>query len=437
LEKTSSLQKNSLADETSGRWASNSQVSVLECHSVQEVREKVFNALKGYESLFPKSKDAVIFIKPNLNSNMNALTGNTTDLRLLVTVIDYLKRQGYRNLIVGDGTSSGFYRNKINVARRLRVSKVVEKYGAEFVDLNYAPSTDIDFEDGVKASIAKLCVEADLFINLPKMKTHFEATMSVCLKNMVGCLSGLENKQKVHSSLYKNILHLVNKIQPDLQIVDALIAMEGPGPSKGTPIPMDLVLLGENPFAVDLLCAKLAGFQYREIQPLKAAEDIGLFGSELVQNVESIDVSSYVKKFKRPKVNPLVGFVNNQRWQKYFIKIRLAPGINRTFNSKLLGKILVSSGLRQDIFVMKDDSTLSLTLEKSKCDECGICSKYCPISLNLPADVGRIEKGCILCNYCYFVCPEKAIAFEGDLGFLKAQIKQYDEIVRKMVRNES
>jgi ferredoxin len=253
---------------------------------------------------------------------------------------------------------------------------------------------------------------------------------------MVGCLSGLENKQKVHSSLYKNILHLVNKIQPDLQIVDALIAMEGPGPSKGTPIPMDLVLVGENPFAVDLLCAKLAGFNYREIHPLRVAEDIGLFGSELVQAVESMDVSTYVKAFKKPEVNPLVGFINNQRWQKHFIKFRLTPGINRAFNSKLLGKILTSSGLRQDIFIMKDDSTLSLNLEKNKCDKCGICSKYCPMALSLPEEIGKIEKGCILCNYCYFVCPEKAIVLEGDLGFLKAQIKQYDKIIREMVRRK-
>lgn len=436
MENKINLQKLRLDDKPLEKRTYNSRVSVLECHTVHEVREKVSRTLKKYEYLFPESKDATIFLKPNLNSNMNALTGNTTDLRLLVTVIDFLKKQGYKNLVVGDGTSSGFYRNKINVAKRLRVNNVVEKYGAEFVDLNYAPSTEIDFENGVKANIAKICVEADFFINLPKMKTHFEATMSVCLKNMVGCLAGLENKQKVHSSLFKNILHLVTKIQPDLQIVDALIAMEGPGPSKGTPIRMDLVLIGEDPFLVDLLCAKLAGFNYKEVHPLRVAENLGLFTSEIVQYVDNLGISSYVKRFKRPKVNPLVKLVNNQRWQKYFIDFRLSLGINSIFNSRLVGKILSSSGLRQDVFVMKDDETLGLSLVENKCDNCGVCSEYCPMALNLPEDVGNAEKGCILCNYCYFVCPQKAITLEGDLGFLKAQIKQYDETIREMVRRK-
>jgi len=367
---------------------------------------------------------------------MNALTGNTTDLRVLVAVIDFLKKSGYNNLIVGDGTSSGFYRNKVNVAKRLRIDKVVEKFDVKFIDLNYAPSVEIDFENGIKADIAKICVDADYFINIPKMKTHFETIMSVSLKNLIGCLVGLENKQKVHYSLYKNILHLANKIQPDLQVVDSLIAMEGAGPSKGIPVKRNLIIVGEDPFLVDMACAKLAGFSYREIRPLRAAEDLGLITPERIRYTDGLDVSNYVKKFKRPKVNPFVGFVNNQRWQKYFIKFRLSPGINSIFNSKLVGEMLNFSGLRQDIFIMKDDEVASLNLINEKCNDCRVCREYCPMSLDLPGEINNVEKGCIGCLYCYFVCPRKAIALEGDVGFLGAQIKQYDSIVRRIVQRK-
>jgi ferredoxin len=81
---------------------------------------------------------------------------------------------------------------------------------------------------------------------------------------------------------------------------------------------------------------------------------------------------------------------------------------------------------------MKDDETLGLSLIENECDNCGVCSKYCPIGLNLPEDIDNAEKGCIRCLYCYFVCPRKAIAFQGDLGFLTAQIKRYDKIVREV-----
>lgn len=418
------------------KMLTSSKLSILECYTVQEVREKVSQALGSYVHRFPESKDAKILLKPNLNSNMNALTGNTTDLRVLIAVISFLKKCGYRNLIVGDGTSSGFYRNKVNVAKRLRIDKLAEKFDVEFVDLNYEPGVEIDFENGVKAKIAKLCVEADFFINIPKMKTHFETTMSVCLKNLIGCLVGLGDKQKVHYSLYKNILHLASKVRPDLHIVDALIAMEGSGPSRGTPIRTDLIVIGEDPFLVDLACARLAGFDYREIGPLRVAEDRGLLTAKHMQFIDELDILRLVKRFKRPKVNPLVRFVNNQRWQRYFIKFRLAPGVNSIFNSNLAGEILNFSGLRQDVFVMEDDKTQGINLIDKKCNNCGVCSDYCPMAINLPEDIGKVEKGCIFCLYCYFVCPQKAIAFEGDLGFLEAQIKQYDEAVREMANEK-
>ena len=405
----------------------------MECHSVQEVRTKISKTLNEYTYLFPESRDAEILLKPNLNSNMNALTGNTTDLRILVAVLDFLKKRGYHNLVVADGTSSGFYRNKINVAKRLRIDKIVEKFDAKFVDLNYEPYVEIDLEEGVKANVAKICLDTDFFINLPKLKTHFETMMSVSLKNLIGCLVGLENKQKVHYSLYKNILHIVNKVQPDLQIVDGLIAMEGSGPSNGTPIKTDLIIIGEDPFLVDLVCAKLAGFDYRAVHPLRVAENIGLIASKHVKFADSLDVSKYITSFRRPEVNPLVRFINDQNRQKYFIKFRLAPVINSIFNLDLIGKILKFLGLRQDVFIMQDDETLGLTLMNDKCNNCGICSDHCPMALKLPEDIDNAGKGCILCLYCYLVCPKRAIAFEGNLGFLKAQRKQYDEAVRKMV----
>jgi len=118
LQDNSSL-KPKLSSGSSKEWLSGSKVSILECRTVQEVREKISYTLKEYAHLFPESRDARILLKPNLNSNMNALTGNTTDLRLLVAVIDFLKKNGYRNLIVGDGTSSGFYRNKICIFPRI------------------------------------------------------------------------------------------------------------------------------------------------------------------------------------------------------------------------------------------------------------------------------------------------------------------------------
>ena len=115
---------------------------------------------------------------------------------LLAAVILFLKESGYENITIGEGTNSGFYRNNISVITRLRVDALAEYYGVNCIDLNSSESVSIPFEDGVQAGIARECVEADFFINMPKLKTHFEAGMTVCLKNLIGCLVGQDNKKK-------------------------------------------------------------------------------------------------------------------------------------------------------------------------------------------------------------------------------------------------
>jgi len=72
-------------------------LDIIGCKSMEDIKVEMFPALEQYRSLFPSSQDAKILLKPNLNSNMNALTGNTTDLRLLSALIQFLKEKGFSN----------------------------------------------------------------------------------------------------------------------------------------------------------------------------------------------------------------------------------------------------------------------------------------------------------------------------------------------------
>ncbi|MBL7151979.1 MAG: DUF362 domain-containing protein [Candidatus Omnitrophica bacterium] len=405
----------------------NFRISLLRCKGTSQIREKLNSELDRYSDLFPLSKEAKILLKPNLNSYMNALTGNTTDLRILAALIEYLKGKGYHNLIIGEGTSSGFYREKINIFSRLYIDKLATFYGVKTIDLNYAPSEEIEFEYGVKARVAKICREADFFINLPKLKTHFEAGMSVCLKNMLGALVGLPNKQKAHRSLFKNILNLNKHVRPHLHIVDGLIAMEGNGPSSGTPLNLGVILIGTDPYLVDLACARIAGFDYRDIPYLKIALDAGIINESYLKYSESFVPEPVIRKLRKPNVNWLVRFINKPGWQHYFVKIRLAPGFNRLFSTKLAGKLLNISGLRQDVFIKEDAGDNRISLIEQECDNCMKCADYCPMALSLPQQLKERDDRCIGCLYCFLVCPQKAIKVEGKLGYLSEQIKRYDK----------
>lgn len=408
-------------------------VSIFKANSTRDIKNEFLSEIEKFRLVFPANRDSRILLKPNCNSNMNALTGNTTDLRILVSLLEWLRDNGYTDITIGEGTSSGFHRTGINVFSRLKVDEVAKRYDAKLVDFNHEPSVKIEFEDGIKASVARLCVESDFFINLPKIKTHFETQMSICLKNLVGCLCGVFEKQKTHQNLYKNILNLNKYIKPNLHIVDGLIAMEGTGPSKGTPLKMGFVMLGTNPYVLDLCSAKVAKRDYKEIPYLKIAEERGLINPEdhiYINSLTILEELSY--NLRRPEVNLLASFINNPRWQYLIVKVRLLPPFNSFFSSKIGGRLLNLLGLRQDVFIMEDARCTALHLDKAKCDNCNICRDYCPMSLNLPERVGSQEDGCIKCVYCYLVCPKEAISFEGELGFLKQQLNEYGTIVRKM-----
>lgn len=398
-----------------------------------EIKSSIKTIIDGYSRILPADKDAAVLLKPNLNANMNALSGNTTDLRLIAAVVEALKEQGYQNITIGEGTNSGYYRNNISVISRLKIDKLAEYYGVRVVDLNYSEPVCIEFEGKVKAGVAKECFEADFLVNMPKLKTHFEVGMSICLKNLMGCLVGQENKKKTHKNLARNILNISKRVKPHLHIVDGLIAMEGLGPTRGTPVHMGIVIAGTDPSLIDLVCARIAEIDYRKIRTLKLLEDDGVLTEDYHQFVESLDLSGIVRKFEEPKANPLVSFIHNPKRQRYFLAIRNTSLFNYLCSTRLAGNILFRTGLRQDNFIKEEMVFEGLNFNRNQCKSgCAKCMAYCPVGLSLPEELESENNSCIGCLYCFLVCPTKAIGFKGKLGFMGEQMRQYDDITRKV-----
>lgn len=120
-----------------------SSYQILRCHTTLEIRNSVAYLLEQYSELLPSKKDAVIFIKSNCNSDMSGLTGNTTDLRVLVALVVALRKRGYKNIIVGDGTSSGFINARIDVLSRLRLRALSKVLGFAVIYLNKASAVKL------------------------------------------------------------------------------------------------------------------------------------------------------------------------------------------------------------------------------------------------------------------------------------------------------
>ena len=409
------------------------RLDVIRAKTTGEIRTGIKETLsRKYADLLPIDRKAAILLKPNLNSNMNALTGNTTDLRLMAAVVEFLKDEGYSDITIGEGTNSGFYRSNINVISRLKVDKLAAYFGVAIKDLNYSGTFPIGFEDGVTAGVARECGEAAMLINMPKMKTHFENGMSVCLKNLMGCLVGQENKKKVHESLARNILNINRALKPQLHIVDGLISMEGLGPTRGTPVNTGFIMVGTDPYLLDLACSKAANFDYRGIGTLRLAEELGLLTAEHKRFVDDLPLDGIARTFKKPEANPLAAFVHSPKRQKYFLAVRNTRFFAYLASTRVFGHLLFLTGLRQDNFIPGEMEFKGLDLHAEKCPAgCIRCKDYCPVSLDLPGQLENPDNRCIECLYCYLVCPVRAIEFRGTPGFLSDQLRQYDAITRK------
>ena len=421
-------------------------VRVLSAWSVADVADGLSALFDAQPDLLPRDTGARIVLKPNGNSCMNALTGNTTDLRVIAGVLSVLAGRGYRNLAVAEGTNSGFYRTGINVIRRLKLDALAARYGAAIIDCNASTAPHpVAFAGGTTAYVAGECLDADLLLNLPKLKTHFEAGMSVCLKNLIGCLIGQENKKKTHQDLPGNILRLNAALVPGLHIVDGIVAMEGCGPSRGVPVAAGRLVVGRDPFAIDLACARMAGIPVSRITPLALARRLGLLPPETEAAVARLAGQGLLPPLPRPlapaRASLAAWLALRSPLGGLFRRLRASPFGARLAATHWFGALLFRSGVRQDNFEAAEPDIRALELEAAVCDGCEVCRDVCPMGLapdRLLADRGAValaeleRAGCLGCLYCFMSCPRRAITVHGELGFLQEQGDRYDDRIRAL-----
>ena len=332
-----------------------------------------------------------VLIKPNLLSAKPPEAAVTTHPELLRAVIELVQQAGGVALV---GDSPGFGSGR-RVAERCGLLQVIEQCGAQFVPFEEtAPvkgtGTFRQFE------LARPYLEADRLINLPKLKTHEMMTLTCCVKNLFGAVVGTQKaawhlKAGADRELFAEMLLEVYRLrEPDLNIVDAIVAMEGNGPASGDPRRVGLLLAGENALAVDLIAAEIAGIPKKMLYLESAARSLALPGSDRAEiecrGLPLAEISC--PPLRLPHLSDL------QFGLPSFLKNRL-----------------------------RNQLTSRPQVAALKCELCGVCLRACP-----PAAI-RIEGGrlrfdyqrCIRCLCCRELCPRAALKLKD--GWLLALIK--------------
>ena len=138
---------------------------------------------------------------------------------------------------------------------------------------------------------------ADLIISVPKLKTHHWTGVSLSMKNLFGTIPGARYgwpKNFLHfNGIPLSILGVYQSIPKTISIVDGIVGMEGDGPLFGSPVSHGVLIMGQDPVAVDSICADIMGFNSGEIDYLFLANWAGVGQGEniITRGISTEDVT--------------------------------------------------------------------------------------------------------------------------------------------------
>lgn len=333
-------------------------------------------------TLFPMDvQNKNVLIKPNALRTSKTEEHIVTHPALVRAVVDKIETMGPASLIVGDNPGLFNYGDNENCFRSTGLMDAAKGYYRNLGDAprNMAFNPEYMAEVGVSGEI----LDADIFISLPKFKTHGLTVMSGAIKNSYGILPGAQ-KARLHQiagtpERFHDVITEVFKLRiPDLFIVDAIVGMEGNGPASSDLKEIGLVLAADNAVALDAVIASMMGLDPSRLRFLQKARALGLGDFDM----STILIQGEFQVLKGFKLPPLGGeaIAGNQALQEFMdSKARVRP---------------------------LADPTL--------CTACGVCIEHCPVSaLSMEDSLPMVDaEVCITCFCCQEMCPEKAMSLK-------------------------
>ena len=257
-----------------------STVSLLRAHDyeLETLRTKLEQLLAplGGMAAYVKPGDRVL-LKPNLLTGARPTKECTTRPEIVRVVAEAVIAAGGKPF-VGDSPAFGSAKG---VAKANGLAAVIEDLNLPLVEFKGKRYKSIgDSFDHLRLS--KEAMDADVVINLPKVKSHCQITLTMGVKNLFDCVPG-KMKAWWHLEAGKDqdrfgtmLVETARAIAPNLTIIDGIIGHEGMGPSAGEPRDLGILGASNDVFALDLSIATLLGVDTRTIPTIPAAEKLGL-----------------------------------------------------------------------------------------------------------------------------------------------------------------
>jgi uncharacterized protein (DUF362 family) len=326
-----------------------------------------------------------VLVKPNLLQSSDPEKAIVTHPTVVRAVVKLAQEAGGRVLIADNPfVPPTGRRGWDNLYERVDYAAIAAETGAE---LNYGivPQQRSHPEGRLIKLVdtSSFLSEADVVISVPKLKTHGLMRYTGAIKNLFGTVpgtikAGYHVKLQTSERFAEMLLDLVTFVNPSLTVMDAIVGMDGDGPSAGHPFPIGGILAAADPVALDVAAVGLVGHEPMAVPTVAGAAARGWTTGRLsdLEIVGEALVAMRVSGFDLPP---------GGRSEMDYVPDFLRP---------LGTRLLVPSP-----FVTE------------QCIGCGLCIEHCPVQtisrINGRAQIGL--SGCIRCYCCHEVCPEQAI----------------------------
>jgi len=248
--------------------------------------DKAMASLGGMKQ-FVKPNQTVV-IKPNIGWDTTPERAANTNPVLVGRIVEHCKMAGAKSVYVFDHTcneGTRCYKNSgiedaVKKAGGIMVSGMSESY--------YHPVEIKKGRNLKNAKVHELILESDIFINVPILKTHGGASLTMCMKNLMGVVwdRGFWHDNDLHQC----IADFATFKKPTLNVVDAYRVMKSNGPrgvSVADVISMKYQIIGTDMVAADAAAAKVFGIEPSRIKHIALAEALGAGTSKL----ESLNIN--------------------------------------------------------------------------------------------------------------------------------------------------
>ncbi len=353
-------------------------VSPCDGYGREEVANAVSTALTkagDLASLIPAG--GTVLVKPNLIEPYRPWRAATTHPSVVEAIVRLAADAGCR-VLVGDCAGGS---DPQMTERALDISGVAEatrRAGGEVVNLQRSASRRLNLPEARPATVdvASPVLEADLIINLPKLKTHSLTLLTGAVKNLYGCLPG-QGKSEGHRTnplredFSQMLASLYGELRPGISVMDAVVAMEGEGPCAGMPRHIGLVLAATDAVALDAVSAHLMGYASGAIPSTRIAAGRGL-GEGILDRIDVVGAD--MERFRVPD-------------------------------------------FRKPVAMQADGRDVVPELEPERCTRCGTCAANCPVrAITMDPQPVYDRDRCIHCLCCQELCPQGAVAARPTKG---------------------